>query len=139
MSEISPGRANQFLEQPVPESSGAGIWRQAIAKLEASGDCTAFLRLLVAEIPWGHNLLILNKFADPAARLWYLRATARLGWSRNVLLNQIKAGSYERAITEPKGPRLLTCAPFPLAESSRRGGCNLALEDVDPLGVDAVL
>jgi len=26
----------------------------------------------------------------------------RLGWSRNVLLNQIKAGAYERAVTEKK-------------------------------------
>jgi len=54
----------------------------------------AFLRQLVAEIPRGQNLLILNKLSDPAARLWYLRATARFGWSRNVLLNQIKASAY---------------------------------------------
>ena len=38
----------------------------------------------------------------PAARFWYLRATASFGWSRNVLLNQIKAGAYERAVTEKK-------------------------------------
>ena len=54
-----------------------------------------FLQQLVAETPWGQNLLILNKLTAPAARLYYLRATARFGWSRNVLLNQIKAGTYE--------------------------------------------
>ena len=60
------------------------------------------MRQLVAKIPWCQNLLILNKLSDPAARLYYLRATAQFGWSRNVLLNQIKAGTYERAVTEKK-------------------------------------
>jgi len=38
-----------------------------------------FLRQLVAEIPWGHNLLILNKLSDPVERLYYLRATDQFG------------------------------------------------------------
>jgi predicted nuclease of restriction endonuclease-like (RecB) superfamily len=42
----------------------------------------------------------MKQITDPAARLYYLRATARFGWSRNVLLNQIKAGGYERAMAE---------------------------------------
>ena len=33
-------------------------------------------------------MLMLDKLTEPAARLWYLRATARFGWSRNVLLNE---------------------------------------------------
>jgi hypothetical protein len=74
------------------------IWLQPVAKLTA-GSAIEFMRQVVSEIPWGQNLLILNKITDPAARLWYLRATARFGWSRNVLLNQIKAGAYERAVT----------------------------------------
>ena len=84
-------------------------------------DCeepTAFLQQLVAEIPWGHNLLILNKLTDPAARLWYLRATARFGWSRSVLLNQIKAGSYERAITERKSHNFDLALPEHFAEQA---------------------
>jgi hypothetical protein len=31
---------------------------------------------------------------DEAARYYYLEAMARLGWTRNVLLNQIKADAY---------------------------------------------
>ena len=49
-----------------------------------------FLRQLVAEIPWGQHLMILNKISDPNARLYYLRATAQCGWSRSVLLNHGK-------------------------------------------------
>ncbi len=77
-----------------------------------------FLRQLVAEIPWGQNLLILNKATDPAARLYYLRATAKLGWSRNVLLNQIKAGVYERAVKEKKTHNFELALPEHLAEQA---------------------
>ena len=77
-----------------------------------------FLRQLVAEIPWGHNLLILNKLTDPAARLYYLHATARFGWSRNGLLNQIKAGTYERAVTEKKIHNFPLALPERLAEQA---------------------
>jgi len=59
-------------------------------------------RELVASIPWGHHVFMLGKLVAPAARLYYLRATAQLGWSRNVLLNQIKAGAYERAVKGKK-------------------------------------
>ncbi len=107
----------EILRQPVAESGGAAIWRQAVAKLE-DGDATRFLQQLVAEIPWGQNLLILNKLSAPAARLWYLRATARFGWSRNVLLNQIKAGAYERAVTEKKTHNFDLALPEHFAEQA---------------------
>lgn len=75
--------------------------RQAAAEMGVAAE-TELLRQLVAEIPWGHHLLLLNKVTDPAARLYYLRAVKQLGWSRNVLLNQLKAQSYERARKEKK-------------------------------------
>ena len=76
------------------------------------------LRQLVAEIPWGQNLLILNKLSDPAAKFWYLNATAQFGWSRNVLLNQIKAGAYERAVTEKKTNNFALALPEHFAEQA---------------------
>lgn len=93
------------------------IWRQAVAKLNG-GETIAFLRQLVAEIPWGQNLLILNKLKAPAARLYYLRATARFGWSRNVLLNQIKAGAYERSLKAGKSHNFPAALPAHLAEQA---------------------
>jgi predicted nuclease of restriction endonuclease-like (RecB) superfamily len=77
-----------------------------------------FLRQLVAEIPWGHHLLILNKVIMPAARLYYLRAAAQLGWSRAVLLNQVKAGAYERARLEKKTHNFEHAMPEHLAEQA---------------------
>ncbi|MBI2877520.1 MAG: DUF1016 domain-containing protein [Candidatus Tectomicrobia bacterium] len=100
--------------------SDEAIWRQLVAKIEnqETVEFKEFLRQLVAEIPWGHNLLILNKLTDPTARLYYLRATAQFGWSRNVLLNQIKAKAYERAVTEKKTHNFPLALPEYLAEQA---------------------
>lgn len=73
---------------------------------------------LLPAVPWGHHVEIVKKVKAPAARLWYLRATARFGWSRNVLLNQIKAGAYERAVTEKKTHNFPLAMPEYLAEQA---------------------
>jgi predicted nuclease of restriction endonuclease-like (RecB) superfamily len=62
----------------LPGAGDATIRLQPAAKL-TNETVTAFLRQLVAEVPWGHNLVILNKLTDPAARLHYLPATAQFG------------------------------------------------------------
>ena len=61
---------------------------------------------------------LLKKVKAPAARLYYLRATARFGWSRKVLLNQIKAGAYERAVREKKTHNFPLALPEYLAEQA---------------------
>ena len=70
--------------------------------MDDKGKRIEFLQQVVAEIPWGQHLTILNKVTAPAARLYYLRATVKFGWSRNVLLNQIKAKAYKRSLAEGK-------------------------------------
>jgi predicted nuclease of restriction endonuclease-like (RecB) superfamily len=102
------------------EAENGEIRRQAVAKLQKSDAETlsGFPPQLLAEIPWGHNLLILNKLTDPAARLYYLRATAQFGWSRNVLLNQIKANAYERAVKEKKSHNFPLALPEYLVEQA---------------------
>jgi predicted nuclease of restriction endonuclease-like (RecB) superfamily len=107
----------EILRQPVAEFDQSRNWPQPVAKL-TEVKAIEFLQQLVAEIPWGHNLLILNKLTDPAARLYYLQATARFGWSRNVLLNQIKAGAYERAVTEKKTHNFPLALPEYLVEQA---------------------
>ena len=56
----------------------------------------AFVQQVVAQIPWGHNVRILDYVKNPAAREWYARQTIQYGWSRNVLVNQIESGLYHR-------------------------------------------
>jgi predicted nuclease of restriction endonuclease-like (RecB) superfamily len=50
----------------------------------------------VAQIPWGHNVRILDALKDVQERLWYVRKTIENGWSRAVLVHQIESGLYER-------------------------------------------
>ena len=59
-----------------------------------------------------------RSITDHAARLYYLRAAAQFGWTRNVLLNQIKAGAYERAVTEKKTHNFPLALPEYLAEQA---------------------
>lgn len=55
-----------------------------------------FVQQLVAQIPWGHNVRILDYVKDPPEREWYIRATIQNGWSRNILVYQIESGLYRR-------------------------------------------
>jgi len=50
----------------------------------------------VAEIPWGHNVLLLEKIANPILRLWYAHKTIEHGWSRAVLTHYIETRLHER-------------------------------------------
>ncbi|MES1024912.1 PDDEXK nuclease domain-containing protein [Gloeocapsa sp. BRSZ] len=56
----------------------------------------SFVQQLVALIPWGHNVRILDLVKDSTERLWYMQQTIQYGWSRNVLVHQIESGLYHR-------------------------------------------
>lgn len=49
-----------------------------------------------AQIPWAHNMIVLDKINVSSERLWYIKKTAENGWSRNVLAHQIESGLYKR-------------------------------------------
>ena len=55
-----------------------------------------FVHQLVAQIPWGHNVRILDYVKDPVEREWYIRKTIEEGWSRNTLVIQIESGLFSR-------------------------------------------
>lgn len=76
------------------------------------------VRELLASVPWGHHANVLARVGDPAARIYYLRATAHFGWSRDVLLNQIKAHAYERAVLEKKTHNFDLVLPEHMAEQA---------------------
>ena len=70
---------------------------------------------LLAAVPWGHHANALLGVDDPAARLYDLRAAAHFGWSRDVLINQIKANAYERTVKDKKTHNFALTLPPPLA------------------------
>lgn len=56
----------------------------------------SFVQQVVAQIPWGHNVRLLDSVKAPAEREWYLRQTIENGWSRNVLVHQVESGLFRR-------------------------------------------
>jgi predicted nuclease of restriction endonuclease-like (RecB) superfamily len=51
---------------------------------------------VVAQLPWGHNVRLIEAVNHPAERLWYARQAIEHGWSRNILVHQIESGLYHR-------------------------------------------
>lgn len=76
------------------------------------------LQQLVGEIPWGHNILILSKVKDIKEREYYLKSSAGMGWSRNVLLNQINAEAYNLQKQIPKQHNFPKTLPAHLMEQA---------------------
>lgn len=77
-----------------------------------------FILRLLSNVPWGHNVEIMKKVKDYKARLFYLKLTSDFAWSRNVLLNQIKASVYERTSLEEKQHNFHKALPKHLAEQA---------------------
>jgi predicted nuclease of restriction endonuclease-like (RecB) superfamily len=55
----------------------------------------------VAQLPWGHITVLLDKAETPEQRAWYASAAVNYGWSRNVLLNMMMNKSMERTGAAP--------------------------------------
>jgi predicted nuclease of restriction endonuclease-like (RecB) superfamily len=56
----------------------------------------AIVQQLVAQIPWGHICIIMDKLDNLEEKIWYIKRTIEDGWSRNVLSFQIKSNLYAR-------------------------------------------
>lgn len=65
------------------------IGQQAVAQLRKR-------QQLVAQIPWGHNILLMQNIKDVNIRFWYMEQTIQNGWSRDMLGNMIKSSAYNR-------------------------------------------
>lgn len=50
----------------------------------------------VSQIPWGHNILIIQKLSNPEDALFYVQKTIENNWSRAVLTHQIESGLHLR-------------------------------------------
>jgi len=69
-------------------------------------------------VPWGHHIYLLGKIKDSRELVFYLRATAQFGWTRNILVSQVKTGAYGRTLTEKKSHNFGTSLPEHLAEQA---------------------
>jgi predicted nuclease of restriction endonuclease-like (RecB) superfamily len=88
--------------QAVPILAGKKV-AQAVRQLTAKEVAQAVRQMdepalpdALAGIPWGHNIVLLQKLNDVAQRLWYAAKTIEHGWSRAVLTVQIETNLYGR-------------------------------------------
>lgn len=83
-SERNLGRMLAFYREYKADS----ILPQAVAKL-------SYTQLLLS-IPWGHNIILMEKVKNLETRFWYIQQTIQNGWGRDVLVAMIKSKTYER-------------------------------------------
>ena len=50
----------------------------------------------VAELPWTHNYILLEKIKDIDKRMWYAEECIKNGWSKTILIHQVELELYER-------------------------------------------
>ncbi len=98
--------------------SARNLWD--MRRLAQTCEDDAILRQLVAEIPWGHNLVLLNKVKDATKRKWYIEQTIANGWSRNVLVHQIETDLYARQVEAAKMTNFAQTLPPPQSDLARQ-------------------
>ncbi len=55
-----------------------------------------FVQQVVAQLPWGHNIILMDRLADKQIRMFYIKKAIEHGWSRNILDMQIETNLHKR-------------------------------------------
>lgn len=91
-------RLSQDLRSAFPEMKGFSPrnlkYMRAFA--EAWPD-QSFVQEVLAQLPWYHQLALLDKLPGPKTRQWYAAKAIEHNWSRNVLVMQIETRLLERS------------------------------------------
>ena len=91
-------KALAILPQPaaiLTDTPQRPIVQRAAARFTPA-NALAMMPQLVAQLPWFHNVLLMEKIKDLPTRLWYARQALEQGWSRDTLSAQIKNRAHER-------------------------------------------
>lgn len=101
----------------------------------------AMVQQLVAQLPWGHNIRLLEALKQPAQRIWYARQAMEHGWSRSVLEHQIDSRLFERSGKAPTNfARTLPSPQSDLAREILKDPYNFdflaAAKDIDERGLE---
>lgn len=90
-------RLSKDLKQEFPEMSGFSPRNlQYMRSFAVAYPEESIVQQVVARLPWGHNVCLLDKLEIQEERLWYAQKTLENGWSRDVLVLQITTGLYNR-------------------------------------------
>lgn len=85
------------LGRAFPEMTGLSArnlkYMRAFAEAWQDGE---FVQQVVALLPWGHNVRLLDAVKAAEERTWYARQAIEHGWSRNVLIHKIDSNLFTR-------------------------------------------
>ncbi|MDP4331951.1 PDDEXK nuclease domain-containing protein [Curtobacterium sp. A7_M15] len=96
------GRLATDLRAEFPEMKGFSPRNLAYMRaFAAAWSDERILQQAVAELPWGHITVLLDRLDDHALRDWYAAQAAAHGWSRNVLEHQIRTTAHTRLQAAP--------------------------------------
>ncbi len=122
-----------------PEAKGYSVRNlKYMAKFAATYQDIEFVQQAVAQIPWGHIALLLDKFTDDTVRNWYIQKVIDNGWSRNVLIHQIESGLYERQAIAEKISNFESRLPSPQSELAVQTMKDPYIFDFIPFAEDMV-
>lgn len=105
------------LKQQFPDMgfSERNMWYMKRFYLRYAGE-EAKLQQAVAVLPWGHNIVMLEKGLDSEKVCFYAREVVAKGWSREMLLHAIKGDYYGRMVASPKSNNFAETLPAPVAD-----------------------
>jgi predicted nuclease of restriction endonuclease-like (RecB) superfamily len=90
-------RMSKDLATDFPGVSGFSVRNlKYMRKFAAVYSDPQFVQALLAQIPWWHNILLLEKLKDIEARNWYAHQVLKNGWSGRTLEEAIKSNLHER-------------------------------------------
>jgi predicted nuclease of restriction endonuclease-like (RecB) superfamily len=87
------------------------------------------LKRLVSEVPWGHNILILQRVKEIKARTFYLQTTIKNRYSRSVLLHQIESDAYANFLLHPPQHNFAIALPENMFEQTQESIKSVYLLD----------
>lgn len=91
----------------------------------------------VAKLPWGHNVVLIDKLNKLEERLWYARQAIANGWSRNVLVIQIETKLYKRQVGVKKTTNFPVKLPKPQSDMAEQTLKDPYIFDFLSIGNDA--
>ncbi|MGL4568162.1 MAG: PDDEXK nuclease domain-containing protein [Fusobacteriaceae bacterium] len=89
------------LRKEFPDMKGISLRNLRYMRLFAETYPAVIVQQLVAQLSWGHNIILLDK-VESEKREWYAKKTLENGWSRNVMVHQIETRLYDRMLLEGK-------------------------------------
>jgi predicted nuclease of restriction endonuclease-like (RecB) superfamily len=125
-------RLARDLKEEFPNVSGFSVRNLQYMRKFAVSYAEENYAAAAAQIPWGHNMIILDKLEDIDQRKWYIQQTIENGWSRSMLEMWIESDLYKRqgkAITNFK--QTLPIPQSDLAEQTLKDPYNFSFLALD--------